>query len=143
MKKVQWYTIILLLLNCFLILSKQFKVSNADVNTHSAYTPESMITVSMFELFQGGQSRNITCQSNSKKWGCTAFCDNLDGQGNLWPECKPQGVIITPVPYPTNYGNPVTVDIEKEYLPNIIAQELVIDVAHPLAIQAQAIAARP
>ena len=89
----------------------------------SSFTPPSSITVRMFELiYPGGGNTHIPCSSDDTSFGCTAFV----GDDNH--------------PYPYGTANPVTIPIETDYLLDVVPQEMGT-YYHPIALQAQAIAA--
>ncbi len=67
---------------------------------------------------------------NREYWGCTAF-DQARTKGNE-----------VVVPYPYGATQRPQVAVESDYLPDVAAQEMEVDPAHPLALQAQIIAAR-
>ncbi len=63
-------------------------------------------------------------------WGCTAFCNN-----------STQCVSGSPKPYPYSSSD-ITIPIESEYLPDVVAHEAMPGVLAAVAVEANAIAAR-
>ncbi|MDQ7029180.1 MAG: SpoIID/LytB domain-containing protein [Ardenticatenia bacterium] len=86
----------------------------------------------MYWLTPGGARREpyTLCTSDHTAWGCTAFCDE-SGYPCDWSQ-------TIAYPYATN---PATVPIETDYLLDVLPQEMGT-YYHPIALQAQAIAAR-
>lgn len=104
----------------------------------NVYSPPTQVTIQMYELNQNGTSTNIRCSSsNSEKWGCTAFCNNGDESGQRWAECAPG----TTKPYPYSSDAP-PVQIESDYLLDVVAHEAWPDILSAVAVEANAIAAR-
>lgn len=89
-----------------------------------AYSPPSQITVWMYRLTGAGgiQPPPTLCSSGDASFGCTAFAGDSD---HAYPYA----------------ANPVTISIETDYLLDVVPQEMGT-YYHPIALQAQAIAAR-
>jgi len=121
---------LLLLAICLAILTAlllTFLFGNKEIAAQANAVPEE-ITVTMYTLNQKGGidwTQEVTlCQITDDRYGCTAF----PGEGTEYP-----------YPYATN---PVTVSIEADYLLDVVPREMGPSGHHPLALRAQAIAAR-
>ena len=90
----------------------------------NSFTPPTIITVRMYRLLSGGGSTGILCSSGDVSYGCTAFVGDSSHA------------------YPYGSNNPVTIPIETDYLLDVVPSEVSVEAFHPIAIQAQAIAAR-
>lgn len=91
----------------------------------TAFTAPTQITVTMYQVTEDQQSMNtgIVCRPGSVRLGCTAIPDEAQYG----------------YPYVTN---PITIDIERDYLPDVVPQESNPSELHRAAIEAQAVAAR-
>lgn len=96
----------------------------SEASPSAAYSPPSQITVWMYRLTGAGgiQPPPTLCSSGDASFGCTAFAGDSNHA----------------YPYSTN---PVTIPIETDYLLDVVPQEMGT-YYHPVALQAQAIAAR-
>lgn len=96
----------------------------SEASPSAAYSPPSQITVWMYRLSGSGgiQPPPTLCSFGDASFGCTAFAGNSRYA----------------YPYSTN---PVTIPIETDYLLDVVPQEMGT-YYHPVALQAQAIAAR-
>ena len=115
----------------------------------SDYVHPVEVTVRMHELNSDGSARITRCTAGSTKWGCTAYCDNNDNNGDLWNSCSPETTKSYPFNIPT-----VTVSIEgnssepyNRYLRDVVPEEIAIRKASQgnvslSSMKAQAIAAR-
>jgi hypothetical protein len=80
------------------------------------------VTIQMYVLNSNGESLGVLCSPSSTAYGCTAF------------------VGTRAYPYSSN---PAIVQIEKDYLLDVVAQELSPEAyPHPIALRAQAVASR-
>ncbi len=109
--------------------------------TAGDYVAPSAITVTMYALTDNGRIRT-QCQvgSNDRRYGCTAYCQD----GDVVPEKCQTKVMRDPIPYPYDV-NPVIFDagqIEGDYLPDVLSEEMILEAHHPDAIVAQGYAAR-
>lgn len=98
-----------------------------------SYSSPSQISVRMYWLTASGARREpyTLCASGHTQWGCTAFCNE--------PGYPCEGSQTLAYPYTTN---PVNIQIETDYLLDVVPKEVSVEAFHPTAIQAQAIAAR-
>ena len=113
-----------------LILSLAAFFRPADARPPALFTPPSLITVTMYELeYPRGRNTGRLCTVTppSVNWGCTEF-----NEGRYPPSQQ------RPYPYSSN---PVTIPIETDYLLDVVPWEIG-PYYHPVALQAQAIAAR-
>jgi hypothetical protein len=104
--------------------------SQSLADTPTPFTPPNSITVTMNRLtYPTGGDTGIACglEPPDENWDCTWF-DQIH-----YPQDK------RPYPYTSN---PVTVPTEADYLLDVVPQEMSPDPFHPIALQAQAIAAR-
>lgn len=121
----------LLVLLFMLIVSFQFAIA-------SPFVPPTEITVRMYRLrYPSGaiwtdpvDGSYHLCIAGDVYFGCTAF-DNDSGN---YPPAQQR-----PYPYPFN---PTIIPVETDYLLDVVPQEIIADASHPMAVQAQAIAAR-
>lgn len=92
----------------------------------SSFSPPTQVTVKMYRLISPSGAKfqpEELCSSTHTTFGCTAFVGDVNH------------------PYPYGAVNPVTIPIETDYLLDVLPQEMGT-YYHPLALQAQAIAAR-
>jgi hypothetical protein len=93
----------------------------------------------MFSLDPIDGSPLAPCSSsNSEKWGCTAFCNNGDESGQRWEECASGAT----KPYPYGSNNAPPVQIESDYLLDVVSHEAFPGILSAVAVEANAIAAR-
>lgn len=97
------------------------------------YSAPDTLTVTMYALTEDGAIRG-DCVANDYRYGCTKYCIDPGV-----PASKCHGTRFAPFPYNTN---PTIVDIEDDYLVDVLAEEISPNIHHPNAIKAQAIAAR-
>jgi hypothetical protein len=116
------------------LLTSQYAVSNAE--PLNAYPPPTQVTIQMYRLNQNGTSTNISCSAGDLNWGCTAFCNNTTN-GIRWSECAPGST----KPYPYSSNTP-TVQIESDYLLDVVSHEAFPSILSAVAVEANAIAAR-
>jgi len=91
----------------------------------------------MRRLRENGESMGVDCGINDTSYGCTVYCDNYD-----WPTCP--GITdpargSRPYPYSSAWPN---ISFDKDYLLDVVGQEASPGLFDPVALQAQAIAAR-
>lgn len=102
-----------------------------------SYTPEPNISIDMYELRGNGFKTKTQCAPGSKKFGCTAFCNNTEPEYGEW--CK-SGDPIIPYPYPSST---IIVPVQTYYLLDVLQGEMRLEMFPiPVALRAQAIAAR-
>ena len=89
---------------------------------------DTTIVVQMYILFDDGSSTGSLCYEGSTDYGCTAF------DRDHYPPAQ-----VRPYLYK---ANPATVSIEDDYLLDVVPREMGPSGHHPLALRAQAIAAR-
>ena len=126
--------LLIVIVSLWVILLGQSTLQGANL---SSFNPPQHIPIRMYRLdgngniyYQAGTPFPCATPGNREYWGCTAF-DRARTKGNQ---------VIIPYPYG---ATPVPqVAVESDYLPDVAAQEMEVDSAHPLALQAQIIAAR-
>ncbi len=110
------------------LLTDQYAVSRSKPLT--VYSPPIQVMVQMFSLDPVGGGPLAPCTTGDTNWGCTAFCNN-----------STQCVSGTSKPYPYSSSD-ITIPIESEYLPDVVAHEAMPGVLAAVAVEANAIAAR-
>lgn len=125
-----------LLISAFALLVLGIQIAAG--SSRATCTSPANIVVRMYRLNSDGslykpQGTPFPCATpaNQRKWGCTAF-----------DEDHIRGVRVTVVSYPYGSTSVPNVAFEGDYLADVVAEELMIDPAHHLALQAQAVAAR-
>ncbi len=109
-----------------------------DSNTARAHSPAQDWTppvttgthLRMRRLYPNGESRGVDCTVGDRSYGCTAFCEDV-----------PDKCASPPRPYPYSSAWP-DISFDRDYLLDVVGQETSPGLFDPIALQAQAIAAR-
>jgi hypothetical protein len=97
----------------------------------TVYSPPAQVTVQMYRLNDDGSAKSVKCTTEDTNWGCTAFC------GSSSTRCASGPV----KPYPYSSDAP-PVQIENEYLLDVVSLEAYPDKLSAVAVEANAVVAR-
>lgn len=117
------------------LLALLFSIALPLTYVEAQFSPPITVVMQMKVLTADGADRGFSCQTNGTetRYGCTFF-DSEAGYG------LPYSGSSRPYPYSSN---PVTVNIENDYLLDVVPQEMSPALySQPIALRAQAVVAR-